>query len=110
MPFDRVFWLFDKGNLGKSGQRIFPRSCRQFDVAGRCLPDVETGFRHKESLVEFDRFVDVDFDSASLTQFIYVDSNASARRYGPLETSRKKISGWRARAYNTVFASSGVDA
>jgi hypothetical protein len=49
-----------------------------------------TSFRSAESLDGFDRLINVDSYPISNSKFIYVDSNASTKRYGRLGTSRKR--------------------
>ena len=49
-----------------------------------------TNFRNAESLDDFDRLINVDSYPISNSKFSYVDSNASTKRYGRLETSRKR--------------------
>jgi|APTNR8051073442_1049403.scaffolds.fasta_scaffold01174_5 hypothetical protein len=43
----------------------------------------------KVNLDDFERLDNVDFDSASKAEFVYVDSNASTNNNGQLETSLK---------------------
>jgi len=74
---------FDKGNLRKSKTSIF----LPFTRTTRCR---WTSFRSAESLDGFDLLINVDSYPISNSKFSYVDSNASTKRYGRLETSRSQ--------------------